>query len=185
MPSTREVLLTAATRLIDEGGAGAVTLREVGRLAGVSHNAPYKHFAHKEALLAAVAARELEVYANLLEPQDGRSATLEGALEDYLDRAMRHPERFRLVYQRWTVVSDELGAAAAHATTALDALIAVGQREGRIPGDSPARPADLLRALTHGAIELTLTGHLGKRGDGRTPRDLVADLLELMGPSRT
>jgi AcrR family transcriptional regulator len=36
-----------------------VTLREVGRLAGVSHNAPYKHFAGKEDLLAAVAAREL------------------------------------------------------------------------------------------------------------------------------
>src|SRR4051812_41063542 len=56
---TRETLIDVATRLLDAGGVEAVTLREVGHQAGVSHNAPYKHFANKEALLAAVAAREL------------------------------------------------------------------------------------------------------------------------------
>ena len=59
VPTTREALLDAATDLLDEGGPVAVTLREVGHRAGLSHNAPYKHFADKNALLAAVAAREL------------------------------------------------------------------------------------------------------------------------------
>ena len=49
--------------LLDEGGVDHVTLREVGRRAGVSHNAPYKHFESKEALLAAIAARELAASA--------------------------------------------------------------------------------------------------------------------------
>ncbi|NUQ86967.1 MAG: helix-turn-helix transcriptional regulator, partial [Glycomyces artemisiae] len=57
---TREALIDVAARLLDEGGTDAVTLRQVGHGAGVSHNAPYKHFAGKEALLAAVAARELQ-----------------------------------------------------------------------------------------------------------------------------
>src|ERR1700677_3914321 len=57
--STRDALVDAAVQLLDEGGPEAVTLREVGHRAGVSHNAPYKHFTGKEALLAAVAAREL------------------------------------------------------------------------------------------------------------------------------
>jgi AcrR family transcriptional regulator len=56
---TRDDLIEVATGLLDRGGVAAVTLREVGRLAGVSHNAPYKHFADKQALLAAVAARDL------------------------------------------------------------------------------------------------------------------------------
>jgi hypothetical protein len=53
---TRETLVSAAAELLDRGGPDAVTLREVGHLAGVSHNAPYKHFAGKESLLAAVAS---------------------------------------------------------------------------------------------------------------------------------
>ncbi|MEU6184875.1 TetR family transcriptional regulator [Nocardia sp. NPDC047038] len=43
MPDTRSALLDSAIRLLDAGGVEAVTLREVGLGAGVSHNAPYKH----------------------------------------------------------------------------------------------------------------------------------------------
>jgi AcrR family transcriptional regulator len=60
MTSTRDALIDAAADLLTTGGPAAVTLREVGRRAGVSHNAPYKHFADKEELLAAVAARDLD-----------------------------------------------------------------------------------------------------------------------------
>lgn len=38
------------------GGTGRLTLREAARRAAVSHSAPYRHFADKEAILAAVAA---------------------------------------------------------------------------------------------------------------------------------
>jgi AcrR family transcriptional regulator len=53
----REVLLQSAIRLIAEVGPTAFTLREVARQAGVSHNAPYRHFQDKDALLAAVATQ--------------------------------------------------------------------------------------------------------------------------------
>ena len=54
---TRTLLIDAAADLLDKGGPAEVTLREVGRLAGVSHNAPYKHFDSKEELLSAVVGR--------------------------------------------------------------------------------------------------------------------------------
>ncbi|GAA1667197.1 hypothetical protein GCM10009765_15850 [Fodinicola feengrottensis] len=57
--NTCDALVEAAAKLLDGGGVAAATLREVGHRAGVSHNAPYRHFPDKEALLAAVAAREL------------------------------------------------------------------------------------------------------------------------------
>ena len=48
-------LAAAAVRLIGEDGLDAVTLRGLGSAAGVSRRAPYRHFARKEDLLAAVA----------------------------------------------------------------------------------------------------------------------------------
>src|SRR6266481_2821386 len=53
----QEVLLRTAIQLIGEVGPVGFTLREVARRAGVSHNAPYRHFQDKEELLAAVAAQ--------------------------------------------------------------------------------------------------------------------------------
>src|ERR1700678_4603290 len=51
----KPALLKAAVGLIAEVGPRAFTLREVARRAGVSHNAPYRHFESKDVLLAEVA----------------------------------------------------------------------------------------------------------------------------------
>lgn len=51
----RATLLKAASQLIGKVGSEALTLREVARRAGVSHNAPYRHFKNKQDLLAALA----------------------------------------------------------------------------------------------------------------------------------
>src|SRR3712207_9402341 len=57
---TRSALLDAAAGLLEGRGIEAVTLRAVGERAGVSRQAPYKHFADKEALLSVVAAGYFE-----------------------------------------------------------------------------------------------------------------------------
>jgi AcrR family transcriptional regulator len=51
----RRALLDASLALVAEGGIGALSLREVARKAGVSHNAPYHHFKDRGSLLAALA----------------------------------------------------------------------------------------------------------------------------------
>lgn len=50
----RRTLLDSAQAILAETGRWDFSLREVARRAGVSHNAPYRHFADKEALLAAL-----------------------------------------------------------------------------------------------------------------------------------
>lgn len=50
----RRILEEAALDLVAEGGPKACTLAEVSRRAGVSVAAPYKHFADRDALLAAL-----------------------------------------------------------------------------------------------------------------------------------
>ena len=64
---TRDNLVKEAARLLDEGGQTAVTLRAVGKAAGVSHNAPYRHFEDRSNLLAAIAQQDLENLSVLLE----------------------------------------------------------------------------------------------------------------------
>ena len=182
MASTREALVEAAARLLDEGGVEAVTLREVGRLAGVSHNAPYKHFAGKQALLASVAARELRgLHAALLEstgPAGSPRIALRAVLHDYLGWALRYPARFKLVFGPWTIESEELAEAATLAQATFVDLVTSAQEVCALPPGDPVRLASLLRALTHGAADLAFAGHLAGTGKGNAaPDELVDDLL--------
>jgi AcrR family transcriptional regulator len=180
--STRDRLVEAATQLLDQGGPAAVTLREVGRLAGVSHNAPYKHVTGKEELLAAVAARELRrlhdatlrLSAEPTPPGEGLRSMMHG----YVAWATRYPARFKLVFGSWSTESAELAEAAAAARVSLIATVTRAQAAGDLPNDDPERTAALLQAAAHGAADLALAGHLARDGKGRAaPTDLVDDLL--------
>src|SRR5688500_16694219 len=63
----RRALLDAALPLVRDGGPEALTLRAVARAAGVSQTAPYRHFADRAALVAAVADEGFErLHARLL-----------------------------------------------------------------------------------------------------------------------
>ena len=98
---TREKLVTEASRLLDAGGEAAVTLRAVGHAVGVSHNAPYRHFKDRSALLAGVAERDLTMLAGIF----AQARTREGApldrlmagLHAFVDYGRRHPNRYRLL----------------------------------------------------------------------------------------
>jgi AcrR family transcriptional regulator len=182
--NTREALVTAAAQLLDEGGRQAVTLREVGHRAGVSHNAPYKHFAGKEALLAAVAARELNRRSSALSAiaaaQGAPGTAVRAAMRGYVAWALEFPQRFKLVYGPWSKGSgsSELAVAASAARALMAGLVADAQRAGQLPATDPERLASLLLALTHGAVDLALAGHLSPSGNGRaSPDDLAEDLL--------
>ncbi|WP_460399526.1 TetR/AcrR family transcriptional regulator [Actinophytocola sediminis] len=56
----RASLLTAALDLVETAGPEQLSLRAVARRAGVSPNAPYNHYADKDALLTALATHSLD-----------------------------------------------------------------------------------------------------------------------------
>lgn len=184
MPAgTRAALVDAATELLDEGGVDAVTLREVGRRAGVSHNAPYKHFASKETLLAAVAARDLAQRGEQVAATIAAAATPDAALRqvmhEYVRWALHYPSRFKLVFGAWSTESAELTDAAHTAMAALVGLVATAQDAGALPAGDPERLAALLRAVAHGAADLAAAGHLSADGKGHAdPAELADDLLD-------
>ncbi|MBV6321065.1 TetR/AcrR family transcriptional regulator [Duganella violaceipulchra] len=99
----RDSLLDAADALLAQDGAQALTLREVAKAAGVSHAAPYHHFASREQLLAAVAARAFAALATAMAAADGDRARDQGVrlmdiCEVYVEFARARPAQFRLMF---------------------------------------------------------------------------------------
>ena len=183
MESTRDRLIAEATTLLDAGGPAAVTLREVGKRAGVSHNAPYKHFSGKQDLLAAIAARDLRQQS----PAAGRrrratpTEALRAALHRYVAWAVRHPQRFKLIFGAWSGDVAELYAAATEARAAWIELVVAAQDADELPAGDPERLMAQLTAVAHGAADLALNGHLSRSGKGRAnAQDLVDDLLDYL-----
>ena len=181
---TRSILVAVAAELLDQGGPAAVTLRDVGRRAGVSHNAPYKHFANKEDLLAAIASRELTRQSsamNAIDPRRKPVETLRVLMHGYIRWAQTYPARFKLTFGPWTHDSQELGEAAEHSRKSLVAIVKAAQGSGQLPRGNPDRMTSLLLALAHGAVDLALAGHLSATGKGSAdPEMLVDDLLKLL-----
>jgi AcrR family transcriptional regulator len=189
MPAeTREMLVAAAAELLDHGGPAAVTLREVGKRAGVSHNAPYKHFMSKEDLLAAIASRELSRQANAMNRAGVRATPLDALrslMHGYVRWARAYPARFKLTFGAWSHGSAELGEAATRARAGLIEIVRAAQKRRQLGNGDPERFASLLLALAHGAADLALGGHLSSAGKGHAdPEDLLDDLFRLLAESQ-
>lgn len=100
----RRALLDAAARLVAREGAARVSLRAIAREAGVSHAAPYHHFADREALLAGVAASGFDRLRAAMEEGAASVAAadplrrLQGAGVAYVRFAVGNPEVYRLMF---------------------------------------------------------------------------------------
>ena len=97
----REGCIAEALRIIEDAGLEALSLREVARRLGVSHQAPYKHFPSRDHILAELLARCFEEFAGFLEQrQTGKSASddLSGMGRQYMTYARLHPVKYRLMF---------------------------------------------------------------------------------------
>lgn len=99
----RERCLAGALAIIAEEGVEKLSLREVARRLGVSHQAPYKHFASRDDLLAELIARAFAEFADVLEDRPGTldadpAADLAEMGRLYMDYAVRHPLKYRLMF---------------------------------------------------------------------------------------
>lgn len=97
----RETLLLAAEATLAERGVQGTTLRDVAKAAGVSHAAPYHHFASLNDLLAAVAERGFLALGDAMERASATPDTRERLLriaQAYVGCARAQPARFRLMF---------------------------------------------------------------------------------------
>lgn len=156
----RNTLLEVADQLIDEGDAGAFSLREVARRAGVSAPAAYRHFSDKQALLAAVAQKGFEDFGRALSEAVAAAGDPLAAMgQAYVRFAVARPGRFRLMYGP-TIAErgryPELQAAWMAASEAMRAALMA-----RSPSAPDAAVTSLkLWCMVHGLSQLLLDGML-------------------------
>ncbi|OUC98421.1 hypothetical protein CA984_07210 [Streptosporangium minutum] len=162
---TRTRLVESALRLLREEGLDAVTLRAVGDLTGLSRMAPYRHFADKTALLAALAARVIvdlsaHVAGAVLEGA-GRRDRLRAFYTSYVEYALEHRNEYRLVFASEFLIGHhpELEGAID------DVMAALGLEAAGGPAASKAGVMALL-STAHGLAELATAGHFAKKGIG-------------------
>jgi AcrR family transcriptional regulator len=97
-----EACIEAALRIIDAHGVEALSMRDIARELGVSHQAPYKHFASRDHILAEIMRREYSAFAHYLDANAASGAPQQrmrnmGAA--YLAYAAEHPKRYRLMFE--------------------------------------------------------------------------------------
>lgn len=97
----REACITEALAIIETSGIEHLSLREVSRRLGVSHQAPYKHFPSRDHILAEIVRREFDSFAAYLDRHhvpDNPLADFEKMGRVYLDYAQAHPLQYRLMF---------------------------------------------------------------------------------------
>jgi AcrR family transcriptional regulator len=123
----KEACVVEALALIGQVGIEALSLREVARRLGVSHQAPYKHFESKDNLLAEVIRRCFRGFADALRQSAANAATPEEAMTNigriYLQYACEHPLEYRLMFSTsWPAPTKRANGLAADARAAFDVL---------------------------------------------------------------
>ncbi len=162
----RVALLEAASRLVAELGPAGFTLREVARRAGVSHNAPYRHFRDKGELMAALAEQGFrELTQAMLDAAESQTASLDRLEHSglaYVAFALRRPEHFTVMFDvpfpndRYS----ECAEAGRAAFGTLVRFIEECRRDGFFADEDPLQRALAAWSLVHGIAKLAVAERL-------------------------
>ena len=160
----RAALIETAVELLGERGLEAFSMAEASRRLGVAVSAPYRHFADRDALLAAVAVRAAELLADQLDrevPAGPPAQRLAAGARTYVRFASDHRPLFQ------ALAGSELDkdrhpeiARAAQTISAAFTAPAAELTEGAEP-PAGARLALAIVATAHGHATLMLDGTFG------------------------
>ena len=177
----REALLDAALALIAAKGPAGLAIAEAARLAGVSPGAPYRHFRDADALIAEVAVRGFERFADALTRawNDGRPDPIrafEALGRAYLGFARQEPAYYAAMFEARIAAEAHPGLQAAGDR----AFAVLRDASERLIADlpPPSRPPALMMALhvwsmAHGIASLFVRADPSRRKLPMSPEDLL------------
>lgn len=188
----RRALLGAAIPLLRKGGPEALSMRALARAAGVTPMAPYRHFADRAALVAAVADEGFKrLYAELRaaaaspeqtlrKPQQTARGGLQAIALAYVRFALANPDEYRVMFGSELATDPAIAPASRNDVFAfLREGIAMLQRQKLVRAGDPHAMALTAWALVHGLVMLALDGQLSGK-DAKTPEELTLTATELL-----
>jgi AcrR family transcriptional regulator len=171
----KNALIKAGIDILARDGIDGLSLRKAAQIAGVSHAAPYAHFADKQTLIAAIAAdghRKMNARFTELRdryPDDPLRQLIETSWA-YTEFALQETDHFRVTYSSAVTKEleyPELVAMIERNLAILRDLMERCQAAGiLVPGD-PDLTAIGVWGLVHGFVSLVLEGQVSHKVAGR------------------
>lgn len=166
----KNTLVAAGLAILAEQGVNELNLRAVARRAGVSHTAPYRHFADKEALIVAIAEdgfRRLgeQLAAAKADAAGGAPAQLAAVGYTYIVFAIEQPDSFRLMFSHIIAHREqylELCALAKACFQLLQSIIEAGQVSGEFAAADSVELTKSVWAMIHGLASLLVEGQFSE-----------------------
>lgn len=176
----RNALIAAGVQMLESEGAQGLSLRKLAKQAGVSHNAPYMHFADKEALLAAIAEEGFHILTDAVRSavdtagDDWRQQLSAGSWA-YVRFALDHPSHLQVMFLAYEPQQyPSLYATSTGALAVLSELIQRGQAQGKIVDGDSHYLATFVWSLLHGVATILAGRKMPPTVMGRvTPQELV------------
>jgi AcrR family transcriptional regulator len=164
----KNALIKAGADILSKEGVSALSLRKVAQQAGVSHAAPYAHFADKQALIAAISTEGYQkLYAQIAQVADQyRSDPLRRLVESswaYVQFALNEPDHFKVTLSGMIDKEQEYPAfveAAQQTFNLVVDIVAQGQQAGLLRQGAPDLTAVSVWALIHGLVTLLLENQI-------------------------
>ena len=165
----RQKVLKASLALIEEGGLDRLSMREVARKAGVSHQAPYHYFDDREAILAALAGEGFSKLGQSLMRTAAQAGAepvkaVEAMGRAYVEFALRNPAYFQAMFRADAVPLDRYPDARKLEDEAFGKLVeGIGQAFANQPAEVRQAIAIACWAMVHGLATLILEGSLARK----------------------
>src|SRR3569623_962768 len=156
----RDALIKAALREAEQGGAEAISIKAIAKQLGVSQPAPYRQFADREALLAAVTAEAFRQFSAMLREamaKPSKQSKLSRLARATLDFGLKRNGIYRLMFASRTVSCAAKGSELHEATRETFALV-VDALEDPAVDYLRARQALKIWAALHGVVMLAEQG---------------------------
>ena len=181
----RNALIAAGVQMLESDGAQGLSLRKLAKQAGVSHNAPYMHFADKEALLAAIAEEGFHILtqavrsavdtAGSANSDDHWREQLSAGSWAYVRFALDHPSHLQVMFLAYEPQQyPSLYTTSTGALAVLSQLIQHGQAQGKIVDGDSHYLATFVWSLLHGVATILAGRKMPPTVMGSvTPEDLV------------
>jgi AcrR family transcriptional regulator len=166
-----QAILETAKQMLEQSGIAELSLRDIAKHIGVSHQAPYKHFASKTDVLLAIRTEGFQSLATATRratakhPRSPR-LQLEVAAISYVRLALESPAVYQLMFGG-EIRPDEVGPEhRAAAQDAFAALAEIFQPDGAPYSETTTLRTRLVWAMVHGIASLRINGYLSDQSEG-------------------
>jgi AcrR family transcriptional regulator len=164
---TAQRIANTARRLLDRGGAEAVTMRRVASAVGITAMAVYRHYPDRDGLLKAVTDKgfeELAAHLATISFSGNIEERLSKMAEIYLDHALENPRLFELMFlkprQGARKYPRDFVAGTSPTANLMAEVIREGMQTEYFRKDNEWEIVFELGALSHGLIMLFLGGRM-------------------------